>query len=554
MIATRNSWRPATRAALRPGIAGALTCILAALLGMVLLLSGARWVTPSTLGGSLDGAWMGRTPGWYTTSGVFEPEVSGNSGHSFSWTGQNAGWLFPRLDRSQAHYLTLRVSAGRPESGPPPPQLSLFVDGVPVGQVESSNVPQPISLEIPPRARDGASVTLVTSNIFVPGSHDRRALGVVIDDVRMAPGSGHFRPGWSVLVRLGLAVLFSVAGVLLCGLRSRLAGLAAAAVPAGFAWLLMQDAAFLGTYGDRLLAIGIGVAMIGALVALARACSPASGALPEWPVAVGLVLCASAVKLAFFTHPQIELRDAAFQVHRAELVHAGRYFFTSLTPSPGFEFPYAIGLYVTSLPFWQFFPSLLDRAALLRGLALGADALVGIALYAAARRQWNDRVAALLCAALWPFARASGMALGYANLTNVFGQGLFGVAMGLLAWIAAGPRTSKTTLVAMTGFLVAAFLSHFGTLLIGVSILGTVGAILISLGRDRRRWLGAWVLIVTTAAGAVSYGLYYAHFNALYRRTITRVVSGEDRQTTNSMVAPVALKARRWRWVSWARF
>jgi hypothetical protein len=138
------------------------------------------------------------------------------------------------------------------------------------------------------------------------------------------------------------------------------------------------------------------------------------------------------------------------------------------------------------------------------------------------------------------------MALGYANLTNVFGQGLFGVAMGLLAWIAAGPRTSKTTLVAMTGFLVAAFLSHFGTLLIGVSILVTVGAILISLGRDRLRWLGAWVLIVTTAAGAVSYGLYYAHFNALYRRTITRVVSGEDRQTTNSMVAPVALKARRW--------
>jgi hypothetical protein len=420
------------------------------------------------------------------------------------------------------------------------------VDGVLVRTAESSNNPQRITVGIPPRGGDGADVAIVTSNTFVPGPHDSRALGVIIGDLRLRPTRGHFRPDWYAMERTGLAILMCVAGVLLCGLRSRLALLTAAAVALGFTWLLLQDAAFIGTYVDRLLTIAIGVAVIGALVAVARARWPASSALPEWSIAVGLVLCASAVKLAFFTHPQIELRDAIFQVHRAELVRHGTYFFTSVTPSPGFEFPYAIALYVTSLPFWRFFPSLLDRAALLRGLALGADALVGLALYAAARRQWNDRVTALLCAALWPFARAPAQALGYANLTNLFGQGLFGVAMGVLAWTAAGPRTSKRALAAVGGLLVAAFLSHFSTLLVGVSILTTFGVILIWPGRAHLRSLGAWVLIVTFVAVAVSYGVYYSHFNTIYRKTITRVMSGADEQATQSMVAPTALKALRW--------
>jgi hypothetical protein len=489
---------------------------------------------------------MGRAAGWYSTAGFFDTEIQADTDRQFTWTGQTARLRFPHLDRSQAYLLTLQVAAGRFEGVPPPPQLNLFIDSLPAGTAESSNAPRRIAVQIPRGLGDGAEVAIVASNTFVPGPDDSRALGVMIDDVRLTPAGGHFRPDWLVAARTGLAIMACVAGLILCGLRSRLALLAAAGVTVGFSWLLLQDAAFIGTYVDRLLNISIGVALIGAIVAVARIRWPAPSMLPEWSIAVGLVLCASAVKLAFFTHPQVAFHDAGFQIHRAGYVHAGTYFFTSVTPSPGFEFPYAIALYVTALPFWRFFPSVLDLAALLRGLALGADALIGLALYAAARRQWNDRVTALLAAALWPFARASAQALGHANLTNLFGQGLFGVAMGLLAWSAARPRTSKWPVAAAGGVLVMAFLSHFGTLLVGVSILATVGMILIGFGGAHLRSLGVWVLIVTLAAAAVSYGVYYSHFNEIYRKTITRVISGADKQAKNSMVAPAGLKARRW--------
>ena len=102
----------------------------------------------------------------------------------------------------------------------------------------------------------------------------------------------------------------------------------------------------------------------------------------------------------------ITVGDGIFQVHRAQLVHQGHYFFTSVTPSPSFEIPYPVGLYVAALPFWDFFPSKLDLLRLLRTVTVVADALVGLGLYAVARRQWNDPRAALLAAGLWPFARA----------------------------------------------------------------------------------------------------------------------------------------------------
>jgi hypothetical protein len=343
-----------------------------------------------------------------------------------------------------------------------------------------------------------------------------------------------------------VATALAAFGLFLCGLRSRRGILVPAAVAAGFTWLLLQDGAFIGTYVERLVPIGAGVVLIGALVAVARWRWPVVAGLPEWSIAVGLVLAVSAVKLALFAHPLATIGDAIFQVHRAQIVHGGNYFFTSITPRPFFEFPYPIALYVTAQPLWRFFPSELDLVRLLRGLTLAADALVGLALYAAARRQWNDRVAALLCAVLWPLARAPFEGLSNANLTNVFGQGIFGVAMGLIAWTAAGKRTSVVAMLSACGLLVVSFLSHFGTVSAGVPILFAVGTVLWAGGRANVHRLGAWVLAVTLAAAAVSYAVYYSHFTPVYRTTIARVLSREGEAPTRSMVAPPAIRFRRW--------
>jgi hypothetical protein len=400
-------------------------------------------------------------------------------------------------------------------------------------------------VDMPARRTAGAVVTIV-SDTWVPGPQDRRALGVIVDDISLTPATGHFRPTLGVTVRAGLAFAACAAGVLLCGFRRRLALSFIAAITFAVVWLLLYDGAFVGAYVDRLLNIGIAVACTGATVAALRWRWPAVADLPEWATAVGLVLGVTAVKLAVFAHPMTTVGDAIFQVHRAQLVHAGTYFFTSVTPRPFFEFPYPIALYVTALPFWRFFPSELDLARLLRGLSVGADALIGVALYAAVRRQWNDRRTALLCALLWPFATAPLQALSNANLANAFGQSLFGVAMGVLGWNAAGKRPSIFASALAVAFFLAAFLSHFSTLSVGIPIVIAGAAFLFAAGRGSTRRFAARALAVVLIAAALSYVLYYSHFHAVYKATFARVVAGEGRAATRSIVAPPSVKFVRW--------
>jgi len=531
----------------RRSVAALSAALASGLFAIVLLVAGAQWWMPRGLTGPVgEGGWAARSRAWFTPDGFYPPELEQDTLRRFSWTGSVARLDIPHLDRSQAHRLTLKIAAAWPTERRPLPEIRPGVDGVALGSIPLSGGLQRVAIDIPARSADGTVVTLHVSNTFIPGPQDRRALGVVVDDVGLTPSTGRFRPGGYAMAWLGLAVMACVLGVILCGLRSWLAAVASAVIAVGFTWLLLQDGAFIGTYVDRLVPIGAGVALIGAAVGVVRWRWPVAGGLPEWPVAVGLVLSASAVKLALFAHPLATIGDAIFQVHRAHLVHAGTYFFTSVTPRPFFEFPYAIALYVAALPFWQFFPSEFDLVRLLRGLALVADALVGIALYAAARRQWNDRLTALLCAALWPLARAPLEGLNNANLTNVFGQGIFGVAMGVIAWAAAGNHTSAAPLGAACVLLVAAFLSHFGTASAGVPILCAVGVVLLVGGRSHVRRLGVWVLVVTLAAAAVSYAVYYSHFNPIYRQTLARVVTREGEAPTRSMVAPPLIRFRRW--------
>lgn len=162
------------------------------------------------------------------------------------------------------------------------------------------------------------------------------------------------------------------------------------------------------------------------------------------------------------------------------------------------------------------------------------------------RRQWGSASIALACAVLWPLTRAPALALGHANLTNLFGQGLFGVAMGGLLWMAAGPRLSPTAIGVFVTALTLAFLSHFSTLSTGILLVMAILALLaLRGGREHRRVaiVGAGAFAV---AAIVSYVLYYSHFTDLYRETFTRIVSGADATTATSMVASPALKFQRW--------
>jgi hypothetical protein len=550
----RNHWHVAHRADRGPGRSfgglvsrrEVLAVAGAALAGVLLLVATTRWGTPAVLHGPIgDGGWTGRTRAWFTPRQFYRPEVDIGSGRQFSWTGERARLLFPGLSRSQAYRLTLEVAAFRP-GGAPPPEITMSVDGVPAGSWRTSPVPEAFDVTIPAKAGAGAVVVLAVSDTFAPGGGDNRALGVMVNDVRLEALAGHFRPTWAVMGWTVVAVASAVAAVVLCGPPSLVTMAVSMGLVVGFVWLLGLDAAFLGTEVLRLVRIATGALAVGAVIRLLRARWPIVAGLPEWAAAVGIVLGISTLKLACFSHPQIALTDALFQVHRAELVHRGEYFFTSVTPAPSFEFPYAVALYVAALPFWRWFPSELDLANLLRGLSLVADACVGVCVYAAARRQWGRAAPALLAAALWPLTRAPAMALGHANLTNLFGQSLFGVAMGLVALAAAAGRPRPVPLIAASGVLTLAFLSHFSTLSVGTLLVAAVGGALMLGGTRGLRHVAGWTLAVLIVGFAISYAVYYSHFTALYSRTLARVVSGADHASDTSMVASPRTKFERW--------
>lgn len=534
--------------ALRGAAGLVLTSATAGLLAMTALVGGAWWWVPSTLAGPVaEGGWTSRSRACVLPGGFYSPEIDADTGRSFSWTGPTARLVFPHLARTQVHQLSLRVRAVRSPDVRPPAALRVTVDGV-IGAVVERPPSEPleVTVDVPPRARDGALVTLDVSDTFVPGPHDTRRLGVIVDAVNLTASSGRFLPVPFVVGQTGLAVALCVSGVLLCGLRKRLALAVAGGLAFGLAWLLLADGAFIGPYAARLLRLGAGVALCGALIAVVGFLRPRTAAGSEWPIAAGVVLGAATWTLAVFAHPLVTVGDAIFQVHRAQLVQAGQYFFTSVTPRPFFEFPYPVALYVAAKPFWKYFSSTsLELALLLRGVALVANVLVGIALFAAARRQWNDRRAALLCAALWPFAAAPLQALSNANLTNVFGQGMFGVAMGGLAWLSAGPASLPAVAVT-AAFLTGAFLSHFSTVAIGLSILGVVAVALLALGRGHARRAGAWAVALTIAASALSYAVYYSHFTPVFRETLQRVVSSREEAAPSKLVAPPSVKLKRW--------
>lgn len=492
------------------------------------------------------GGWTNRSRGWLTTRGVYDTEFSDGAERPYNWTSGSVRLQIPNLDRSRSYRLVFSLEAPRPADAGTP-QIGWAIDGVPAGTHAMTGGADVLTIRLPTSDRTRAIVTMEIGPTFDPGPGDERMLGVVVRDIALLPEQGGWSPTRNVAIRVAAAAALAVAGILLCGLPTGPRWLVVTLTPLAFVWLTMQDGAFLGDYAATLLNLGLSTAAIGAAALAVRMARADVAMIPQWAMAAGLVLGASVIKLAFFSHPLATVGDGIFQVHRSAMVQNGSYFFTSITPRPFFEFPYAIGLFVTAMPFWDVFSQDVDHVWLLRTLSLVADALVGVALYAVAWRAWRQPRAALLTAALWPFARAPLEALCNANLPNVFGQGVFGVAMAGLIWSVAGRRPRLVTLLVSTLVLAAAFLSHFSTFSVGVPLVGMVAlALAAGAGADGRRQ-ALWVLIAGALAVLLAYGVYYRHFGDVYRATVDRVFSEEVVEEPGSAIAATpATKFRRW--------
>ncbi len=485
------------------------------------------------------------------------------TGLTFAWTRERVTLSLPGLDRNHEWTLVARVKAGRGDASSLP-DLSVDIDGVTRETVRVPNswlevrVPLPTSAG---RAR-GARISLQVSNTFVPGPGDPRALGIVVDELRIDPPSSGIPivPVPALFAATCAGAFFGV-GFGLVGLTADRAVIGTLALAIGQAAVLTHGWGPFAAWTQKIpwLAFWIAVALVvltmAARVVAARSSQGtivAAGPFdPHGPgrlrnTALFVAVFSAGVlflKLLVLLHPNMPIGDGVFQAHRFEWVRAGRWFFTSIAPG-GYEFPYAIGLYLFALPFASLVQGTLGLMAMLRVTVAAVDAVAGLLLYPVIVRRTGDRLAAALAVAAFHLVPLNFRVQTTGNLTNAFAQALFVVAIAIVLG-GFGPRTGsdqaprsqmkRLRLVSSAALVLAAaaaMLSHTSTFAILGVVLVLTGLVCLVAGDAEARRRGWPVLGATVVATLVAIGLYYAHFGDTYAAQYARI-SGE-------MAAPAA--------------
>jgi hypothetical protein len=504
-------------------IAAAAICAAAALAATAIAYRG-----PIVRSVENGGDWYARSPGWYTTRGVYPTEHTPD-GAPFAWAGGRVRLQIPQLDRASGHRLSLRIRSGREADA----VLRVLVDGIDAAIVRAAANWQTFDVAIPPSKQTGVIVLIDAESTFTPGPQDARRLAFMLDRLALEPTkASRIVVGTPTYVHVAAFAGGVALALILCGLPPWLA-LASGVAPSLAAIALVRfDAAYLGGYSAVLVPLAIATVVLGGLGAIVRRFAPADLRRAA-AAAVALAALVSVLKLAVFLHPAAPTSDGMFHVHRAQAVRGGEYLFTSVTPRPFYEFPYPIGLYVAAQPFWTHVD---DRVALLRGITIAADGLVAIAIFAAVAVRTGSRFTGLIAAALALAVPVVEQSISTANLTNVFGQSLFSLAVLWMGWRLRSRHTAIAAAVAAL-LLAAAYLSHFSTAVIGMpAAVAIAGATAFARDdRDARAW--RWIALAVAAALVLSYAFYYSHFHDVYARTLSRVGS---EGASNSFVATLS--------------
>jgi hypothetical protein len=461
------------------------------------------------------------TPPASVVQGLYPSEVDPTNRHTFAWSREAVTVTLVDLDRQADWTMEVRARAARPQDVPFP-ELTFFVDGTLVLARTVTNDYENIRVPIAPRpARSGVTIEMRAAPTWVPGA-DPRALGVMLDEITIAPSRIVLPPGRAMT---GTALASAAAGTAigLLGVSAGSAVVSAVLLTAGIAGLVQRG---FGPFTDYPLAAGHAAFWVGILTAALTAFVRAIRGQPfrnTAKFAVAFTASALLLRLLTLIHPDMPIGDALFQAHRFQEVLAGRFYFTSIAPG-NYQFPYAPGLYLASMPFAGLVPRGPADMTLLRIVVCAADALAGLLLYNMAVRLRGDRLAGALAVALYYLIPLGFGVVVAGNLTNAFAQSLSVAALALMANSAL--RLERPTIVAvLAAVLSAAFLSHTSAFAIG-----SVGAVFIALmfwwrGGPALRSPAIAIIVSVIAAIAVSIAVYYAHFMDTYRTELARIGS-----------------------------
>jgi hypothetical protein len=452
-------------------------------------------------------------------SGMFPAERDEHSQLTFAWTGRDLNIRLPGLDRRREWTLEVRARSGRADPRKNP-SLSFYADGVHLSTHPSTTDFDVIRVVIParPQRPRGAILRMDVSATEVPGPNDRRALGVMVDELRIAPAGRVWPPAGSIAGAAAGAAAFGAAVALLASVPAALA--AALAISIGQAALLSRG---FGPYSDYPVAaawlagwIALAVAVIAVWVARRR--TPASA-----PARFVIAFSGAALflKLLVLLHPQMPVGDAMFHAHRFQGVLAGNLYFTSIAPG-NYTFPYPPGFYLFAALFERFVTRGAADMNLLRVVALTVDAIAGAALYIAVRRNWTGAWTAALAVVVYQMLPLEFRIFTVGNLTNAFAQSVSVLALAVVAGADFGQFGRRQALV-LTVTLAVAFMSHTSTFAILLGTCICIAALFAWRGDASVRRVGALVLLATLVALGLAVALYYAHFGATYRAEFSRI-------------------------------
>jgi hypothetical protein len=454
-------------------------------------------------------------------SGVYPVERERETGLTFAWTQQEMALRLPGLDRSVDWIMELRVRSARVNPADNP-DLTFFGDGVRLMTWGTSTDFETVQVTIPARAdrRRRLLVTIQSSATMVPGAHDPRTLGVLVDSVTLGPAGRASPPGQV------LAAAAATGGAVGGGLA--LAGLSLAATAAGLVMVSGAAAALtargLGLYTAYATTMAGAAIWISALLVVGVLVVQHLRSRGLSDVARGAAAfsaCALLLKLAVVLHPGMPVGDAMFHAHRFHDVLAGNVYFTSVAPG-NYLFPYAPGLYVFSAPFAGLVPRGAADMALLRVIVLVVDTLAALALFAVVAHRWRDRRAALGAVVLYHLIPLEFRVVTVGNLTNVFAQALAVVALGMMASRHLG-RAHLLWTGGLVFVLAAAFMSHTSTFPLLFLSAVLAGFLFLLRGHDATRASGWPLLLAVSAACVLAIAVYYAHFGETYRTEFARI-------------------------------
>jgi len=453
-------------------------------------------------------------------SGVYPVERDATTGLTFAWTGEQVTIRLPGLDRQVEWSLTLRVRGARPDARENP-SLTFLVDGVPLVTRQTTTDFEDIQVALPSRpGRRGITIGIRSSATFVPGPGDTRALGVMLDFIRLS-ATGIAMPPRSAFAGSALTAAAAGAAIAMLGVTAGSAVGAAILVAAGTASLTARG---FGPYTDFpmnsaqvSLAIGLMLVAICAVIQYARG--------ERLRNTARFVAAASAtallLKLMVLLHPDMPIGDALFHAHRFQDVLGGKLYFTSVAPG-NYLFPYAPGLYVFAAAFSGLVRRGLADMALLRIIVCAVDTAVAVGLYTMIAHGRGDRIGGAMAVALYHLVPLDLGVQSVGNLTNAFAQSVSVLAFSMMS--AASVRIEKRALVCLFSLVLAgAFLSHTSTFAILAVTTLLVAVLFWWRGGPALRSPALAITLALVAAALLAVALYYAHFLETYRTELARI-------------------------------